>query len=80
LRAPYVDVDGDGFCSPVDALIVIDWLNLQPADRGGEAEGEAADDYFRQLGSGTDPGEDLLAMWLFHDSNPLKKNTSVFPS
>jgi hypothetical protein len=34
----YFDVDGDGFCTPLDALLVINHLNVQ----AGGAEGEAS--------------------------------------
>ena len=35
--APFLDVDGDGVTSPLDALIVINWLNEDLV--GGEGEG-----------------------------------------
>ncbi len=38
---PYYDVNGDGFVSPIDALLVIDYLNRGSGE--GEAEGEAWD-------------------------------------
>ncbi len=38
---PYVDVNGDGYVSPIDALLVIDYLNGGSGEGEGEAEGEA---------------------------------------
>ena len=37
---PYVDVNGDGIASALDALLVINYINSQPTDAA--AEGEAA--------------------------------------
>ena len=52
---PYLDVDSDNFVSPLDVLVVINFLNAQ---NNGQGEGESAntavpiefiDDYFSAL-------------------------------
>ena len=59
-QAPFVDINNDGEVSPVDALLIINWLNRQSAlstqnPSAVQAEGEAAtaasDAYFNQVGS-----------------------------
>lgn len=40
-KAQYIDVDGDTFLSPHDALLVINYLNAQVTSSSGEGEGES---------------------------------------
>lgn len=41
-RGRYIDVDGNGFLTPLDALLVINELNSKTGGFGGEGEGEAS--------------------------------------
>jgi len=46
---PFYDVNGDHFVSPIDALLVINYLNARGNGEGdGEGEGEAASVVFTQ--------------------------------
>jgi hypothetical protein len=63
IGTPFMDLDGNSIISPADALIIIDRLNLLGE---GEGEGEAADEFFRDLDNSQGEGEsdellDLLA-------------------
>jgi hypothetical protein len=71
ITAPFLDVNNDGFVSPIDALMVINYLN---SGGEGEGEGEAADAYFSDLGSGEgeSSGDDVLGL-LAADSGRKKK-------
>ena len=65
VTAPFLDVNGDQFVAPLDALLVINYLN-STADNLGDTtseldpEGEGNDAYFDNFGS--DPNEDD-ALW-----------------
>lgn len=56
---PYLDVSDDGFISPIDALLVIGFLNDAVLDAGAEGE------YSENVSSDAPEGESLVAAPLF---------------
>jgi len=69
----YVDVNGDGFLTNADALIIINWLEenpIGPSDGEGEGEGEASSQSFAAAGNANDSSA------LF-SANPVYASSSI---
>jgi hypothetical protein len=64
-----VDVNGDGECTPVDALLVINWLNSHSGSNtpSGEGEADATDSVFAQLGDDTGSDDSFSALLTLED-------------
>src|SRR5690606_24224034 len=78
----YVDVDGDGYLTPLDALIVINWLNSNPVPTAGSGfdVGSASDDGEGEASSSEEAvgfhdklGPFAVAMWFADQDERLKR-------
>jgi len=71
----FVDVNGDGACSGLDALIIINWLNTPSTGSGVSGAGEAvpADTVFAELGDHAAADESMMAL-LAGDVNDSRKS------
>ena len=65
-HAPFVDVNGDGQCTPIDALLVVNWLNARSTGTPA-GEGEAEDAIFSEIGGDSSEDDSMLALLALDD-------------
>jgi len=70
--APFLDVSGDGAIAPLDTLMVLNYLNSRTTYQT-QAEGEAADAYFEDLGAANDSSTDDLSVAGFSEAGAQRR-------